>query len=412
MLFEIRLFLYRFLKIFMKPVSRIIAIPRPILFVGPGSTQRLCDLIASSGFQRVLIATDSILAKLGLVEPLREQLIAHGVDVALFDGIVPDPTDDVLHLGATAVQAHRSQAIVAVGGGSSIDAAKVIAAMATTGKSPRKLIGMLKVNKPPLPLYAVPTTAGTGSEVTVAAVVTDPKKHEKAAVIDPKLVPLAAALDPVMMKGMPKPITAATGMDALTHAVEAFLNRWPHPETRSLCVSAVRLIFENLPRAYEDGDDLEAREATALASLYAGLAFTKAYVGYVHAFSHKLGGTYGVPHGLCNAIVLPYVLDFVKDSGYARARLAELAVAIGAGDDNERPEILAQRFIDRVRELNKMFGVPKEIAALTVSDLSTVARAAMVEASRDYPVPKVMTLEEAEALLRRMLPTESPARAG
>lgn len=412
MLFEIRLFLYRFLKIFMKPVSRIIAIPRPILFVGPGSTQRLCDLIASSGFQRVLIATDSILAKLGLVEPLREQLIEHGVDVALFDGIVPDPTDDVLHLGATAVQAHRSQAIVAVGGGSSIDAAKVIAAMATTGKSPRKLIGMLKVNKPPLPLYAVPTTAGTGSEVTVAAVVTDPKKHEKAAVIDPKLVPLAAALDPVMMKGMPKPITAATGMDALTHAVEAFLNRWPHPETRSLCVSAVRLIFENLPRAYEDGDDLEAREATALASLYAGLAFTKAYVGYVHAFSHKLGGTYGVPHGLCNAIVLPYVLDFVKDSGYARARLAELAVAIGAGDDNERPEILAQRFIDRVRELNKMFGVPEEIAALTDSDLSTVARAAMVEASRDYPVPKVMTLDEAEALLRRMLPTESPARAG
>lgn len=412
MLFEIRLFLYRFLKIFMKPVSRVIAIPRPILFVGPDSTQRLCDLVASSGFQRVLIATDSILAKLGLVEPLREQLIAHGVDVALFDGIVPDPTDDVLHLGATAVQAHRSQAIVAVGGGSSIDAAKVIAAMATTGKSPRKLIGMLKVNKPPLPLYAVPTTAGTGSEVTVAAVVTDPKKHEKAAVIDPKLVPLAAALDPVMMKGMPKPITAATGMDALTHAVEAFLNRWPHPETRSLCVSAVRLIFENLPRAYEDGDDLEAREATALASLYAGLAFTKAYVGYVHAFSHKLGGTYGVPHGLCNAIVLPYVLDFVKDSGYARARLAELAVAIGAGDDNERPEILAQRFIDRVRELNKMFGVPEEIAALTDSDLSTVARAAMVEASRDYPVPKVMTLDEAEALLRRMLPTESPARAG
>jgi alcohol dehydrogenase class IV len=411
MLFEIRLFLYRFLKIFMKPVSRVIAIPRPILFVGPDSTQRLCDLIASAGYQRVLIATDSILAKLGLVEPLRDQLVAHGLDVALFDGIVPDPTDDVLHLGATAVQAHRSQAILAVGGGSSIDAAKVIAAMATTGKSPRKLIGMLKVNKPPLPLYAVPTTAGTGSEVTVAAVVTDPKKHEKAAVVDPKLVPLAAALDPVMMKGMPKPITAATGMDALTHAVEAYLNRWPHPETRSLCVSAVRLIFENLPRAYEDGDDLEAREATALASLYAGLAFTKAYVGYVHAFSHKLGGTYGVPHGLCNAIVLPYVLDFVKDSGYARARLAELALAIGAGNESERPEILAQRFIDRVRELNKMFGVPKEIAALTVSDLSTVARAAMVEASRDYPVPKVMTLEEAEALLRRMLPTESPARA-
>jgi alcohol dehydrogenase class IV len=245
----------------------------------------------------------------------------------------------------------------------------------------------------------------------VAAVVTDPVKHEKAAVIDPKLVPLAAALDPLIMKGMPKPITAATGMDALTHAIEAYINRWPHPETPALCVSAVRLIFANLPRAYENGDDLEAREAMALASLYAGLAFTKAYVGYVHAFSHKLGGTYGVPHGLCNAIVLPFVLDFVQDSDYARSRLAELALAIGAGTEGESPEVLAQRFIDRVRALNAMLGVPKEIAALQASDLNKVARAAMIEASRDYPVPKGMTLGEAEAVLRQMLPTESPAAA-
>ncbi len=411
MLFELRLLFYRFLKMFMKPVSRVIAVPRPILFVGPDSAQRLCDLIASSGYRRVLIATDSILAGLGLIEPLRGRMIGHGVDVVVFDGIIPDPTDDVLERGSAAVRAHGSDAILAVGGGSSIDAAKVIAAMATTGKSPRKLVGMLKVSKPPLPLYAIPTTAGTGSEVTVAAVVTDPVKHEKAAVIDPKLVPLAAALDPLMMKGMPKPITAATGMDALTHAIEAYINRWPHPETPALCVSAVRLIFANLPRAYENGDDLEAREAMALASLYAGLAFTKAYVGYVHAFSHKLGGTYGVPHGLCNAIVLPFVLDFVQDSDYARSRLAELALAIGAGTEGESPEVLAQRFIDRVRALNAMLGVPKEIAALQASDLNKVARAAMIEASRDYPVPKGMTLGEAEAVLRQMLPTESPAAA-
>lgn len=411
MLFELRLLFYRFLKMFMKPVSRVIAVPRPILFVGPDSALRLCDLIASSGYRRVLIATDSILAGLGLIEPLRGRMIAHGVDVVVFDGIIPDPTDDVLERGNAAVRAHGSDAILAVGGGSSIDAAKVIAAMATTGKSPRKLVGMLKVSKPPLPLYAIPTTAGTGSEVTVAAVVTDPVKHEKAAVIDPKLVPLAAALDPVMMKGMPKPITAATGMDALTHAIEAYINRWPHPETPALCVSAVQLIFANLPRAYENGDDLEAREAMALASLYAGLAFTKAYVGYVHAFSHKLGGTYGVPHGLCNAIVLPFVLDFVQDSDYARSRLAELALAIGAGAEGESPEVLAQRFVDRVRALNVMLGVPKEIAALQASDLNEVARAAMIEASRDYPVPKSMTLGEAEAVLRKMLPTESPAAA-
>ena len=166
----------------------------------------------------------------------------------------------------------------------------------------------------------------------MAAVVTDPVKHAKAPVIDPKLVPAAAALDPLLTTGMPKSITAATGMDALTHAVEAYTNRWPHAETPFHAMSAVRMIFANLPRACANGEDLEAREAMLLASFYAGLAFTKAYVGYVHAFSHKVGGMYGVPHGLGNAILLPYVLDFLKDAPLAEQRLAELAVAIGAGE--------------------------------------------------------------------------------
>jgi alcohol dehydrogenase class IV len=192
-------------------------------------------------------------------------------------------------------------------------------------------------------------------------------------------------------------------MDALTHAVEAYVNRWPHQETPMLCTSAVRLIFANLPRAYSDGADLEAREAMALASLYAGLAFTKAYVGYVHAFSHKIGGMYGVPHGLGNAIVLPYVLDFLKDAPYAEARLAELAVAIGAGAASEPQAALAQRFVDRVRELNRTVGIPEKIAPLRREDVGTIARAAMVEAYRDYPVPKNMRLGEAEALLQRCL---------
>jgi alcohol dehydrogenase len=405
MLFQLQLLAYRLVKPFMKPVSRMVAIPRPVLFVGPGSTARLCQLIAGSGAKRVLVVTDAVLVKLGLVEPVREALAADGVDVAVFDGIVPDPTHDVLDKGYAAVRAQGSDAILAIGGGSSIDAAKVIAAMATTGKSSAKLIGMLKVSKPPLPLYAVPTTAGTGSEVTVAAVVTDPVAHVKSVVIDPKLVPLAAALDPQMMQGMPGPITAATGMDALTHAVESYVNRWPHAETPMFCVSAVKLIFGNLERAYANGADLEAREAMALASLYAGLAFTKAYVGYVHAFSHKIGGVYGVPHGLGNAIVLPYVLDFLKDEPYAEARLAELAVAIGAGTASEPKAVLAQRFVDRVRALNRAVGIPEKVAPLRREDLGTIARAAMVEAHRDYPVPKNMSLAEAEALLQRCLST-------
>jgi alcohol dehydrogenase class IV len=275
--------------------------------------------------------------------------------------------------------------------------------MVVSGKSPAKLIGMLKVGKPMLPLFAIPTTAGTGSEVTVAAVVTDPVRHVKSAVIDPKLVPLAAALDPLLMQGMPKPITAATGMDALTHAVEAYTNRWPHADTAQHCTAAVRMIFANLQRACDSGDDLRSREAMALASFYAGLAFTKAYVGYVHAFSHKIGGMYGVPHGLGNAITLPYVLDFLKDSPLARARLAELAVVIGAGAANEPQAALAQRFIDRVRELNRAVGIPDKLAALRPADIAEIARAAMIEAARDYPVPKNMSLGEAETLLGRLL---------
>lgn len=403
MLFQLQLLAYRLMKPFMKPVSRLVAIPRPVLFVGPGSTSRLCRLIAGSGSKRTLIVTDAVLVKLGLVEPARKALEAEGVDVAVFDGIVPDPTHDVLDRGLVAVRAQGSDSILAIGGGSSIDAAKVIAAMATTGKSSTKLIGMLKVSQLPLPLYAVPTTAGTGSEVTVAAVVTDPVAHVKSVVIDPKLVPLAAALDPEMMRGMPGPITAATGMDALTHAVESYINRWPHAETPMFCLSAVKLIFQNLPRSYANGGDLEAREGMALASLYAGLAFTKAYVGYVHAFSHKLGGVYGVPHGLGNAIVLPYVLDFLKDAPYAEERLAELAVAIGAGAATESKSALAQRFVDSVRTLNRTVGIPEKIAPLRREDVGMIARAAMVEAHRDYPVPKNMSLAEAEALLQRCL---------
>ena len=404
MLFQLRLLAYRLIKPFMWPVSRVVAIPRPTLFVGPDSALRLCASIGQFGFKRVMIVTDAVLVKLGLVEPLRSALAAQGIDVAVHDGITPDPTYPVLQAGYEAVQAHRSDAILAVGGGSAIDAAKVIGAMAATGKSPARLIGMLKVSKPMLPLFAIPTTAGTGSEVTVAAVVTDPVKHEKAAVIDPKLVPLAAALDAGLMRGMPKPITAATGMDALTHAVEAYLNRWPHAETAQHCTAAVRMVFGNLQRSYDNGDDLQAREAMALASFYAGLAFTKAYVGYVHAFSHKIGGMYGVPHGLANAITLPYVLDFLRDEPRARDRLAELAVVIGAGKDGEPKEALAQRFIDRVRELNRAVGIPEKMSSLKPADVPEIARAAMIEASRDYPVPKVMGLAESESLLQRMQP--------
>ena len=404
MLFELRLLVYRLLKPLQKPVSRLISIPRPTAFVGPDSSFRLCRAIGQFGHRRVLIVSDAVLVKLGLVEPLRRALEDQGIAVAVHDGITPDPTYPVLEAGHAAARAHGADALLAIGGGSVIDAAKVIGAMYTSGKSPQQLVGTLKLGGAPLPLYVIPTTAGTGSEVTVAAVVTDPVAHAKSAVVDPRIVPAATALDPLMMRGMPPHITAATGMDALTHAIEAYTNRWPHPDTGSLSIGAVKLVFANLPRAVAEGGDLEAREAMALAAFYAGLAFTKAYVGYVHAFSHKIGGVYGVPHGLANAITLPYVLDFLQDAPYAQARLAELAIAIGAGREGEPPDELARRFTARVRELNRTIGIPERMEKLAASDVPVIARAAMIEAHRDYPVARNMRLTEAEALLRRMLP--------
>jgi len=400
---DLRLRGYRLLKPLQWPTSRAIPISPPTALVGPGSSKRLCTMIAEFGLRRVIVVTDAVLVRLGLIDPIRETLEKHGVNVAVHEGITPDPTYPVLEAGLAAVRAHGSDAILAVGGGSVIDAAKVIDAMAVTGKRPEKLLGVLKIWKPMLPLFAIPTTSGTGSEVTVAAVVTDPVKHAKAAVIDPKLVPVATALDPLLMTGMPKGITAATGMDALTHAVEAYLNRWPHPDTKRNSIAATRMIFANLERACEHGEDVEVREAMALAAYYAGLAFTKAYVGYVHAFSHKLGGMYGVPHGLANAVVLPHVLDFLKDDPRTRDRLADLALAIGAGTAGENPSALADRFIERVRSLERAVGIPEKIAELRASDVGTIAEAALVEAHRDYPVPKNMTLPEAEALLRRLM---------
>jgi alcohol dehydrogenase len=402
--FELKLHAFRLAKMFMKPVTKLVPQPRPLLLAGPGCSSRLCRTIAEFGFRRVTLVTDAVLVKLGLVAPIREALEKCGVAVAVFDGIEPDPTYSVVERGHEVLQAHGSDAVLAVGGGSSIDAAKIMAAMATSRKPPQKLLGFFKLRKPMLPLFVIPTTAGTGSEVTIAAVISDPATHSKAAVIDPRLVPTAAALDPLLMTGMPKPITAATGMDALTHAVEAYTNRWPNAETGFYSLSAVRMIFANLPRAYANGDDLDAREAMAIASCYAGLAFTKAYVGYVHAFSHALGGRYGTPHGLGNAITMPYVLDFVKEAPWAQDRLAELALAISAGQPNEPKALLASRFIEHIRELSRTVGVPQTLDALKPEDIPAIARAAMVEAHRDYPVPRDMTLEDAQALLGRMLP--------
>jgi len=386
----------------LKGLVKTLPFPKPTLFSGPGSSLQLCEAMALMGVHRMLIVTDAMLVKIGLLKDIESKLGELGIRVFVYDGVMPDPTIDQIEAGLKMLKRERCQAILAVGGGSSIDAAKIIAARATNDKPVASMEGMFKVFSAPLPLYVIPTTAGTGSEVTIAAVVSDPKRKKKTPIMDPKLVPMMAALDGALMTGLPPHVTAATGMDALTHAVEAYLSANALPETDGYALAAVRLIMKNLPRAVSHGKDVEARQAMAFASYYAALAFTRAGVGYVHAIAHNFGAYYHTPHGLANAIVMPHVLTFSKRS--CVRRLATLGDVAGLREKGDRPQVLATKFINHIRALNEEFGIPDKLDALSKSDIPAIARAALKEAHYTYAVPRYMDQATCEGLIEKMLP--------
>lgn len=375
----------------------------PVTFVGPAASRGLCQSMAQAGVRRVLIVTDAVLVELGLVGRIQAMLEDAGVAVATFSGVAPDPTFDQVEAGLVQLREQDCDAILAIGGGSSMDAAKVIAAMATNPVPLAKLEGMFKVRVAPLDLYAIPTTAGTGSEVTVVAVVSDPTSHAKKFIIDPKLLPRMAALDPELMLGLPQAITAVTGMDALTHAVESYIARTATPITRDYSRTAVRLVFGQLPRAYTEGQDVDARMGMALASYYGGLAFTRTSVGYVHAIAHTLGACYGTPHGHANAIVLPHILEISKHA--AEGPLAELAdlIEVGSGSTAER----AQAFIDAVRRLMDEIQIAPTLDSLRREDVPAIAKQALAEAHLNYPVPRYLSQSECEEVVSRLLPSQA-----
>ncbi|WP_235823684.1 iron-containing alcohol dehydrogenase [Azohydromonas sediminis] len=383
-------------------VTRLVPIPQPLLMVGPGAAERLAAAIGDFGHRRLLVVTDAMIVRLGLLAPVTAALERGGTAFDVFDEIEPDAPIPVVERGLLALRRQRCDAVLAVGGGSVIDAAKVIALAATNAKALRDLAGYFRGLHGPLPVYAVPTTAGTGSEVTVAAVISDPDAQRKLVVADTRLVPDMAALDPTLMTGLPPAVTAATGMDALTHAIEAYISQWATPATDRLALAAVGMVFEHLPRACEHGDDLYARERMALASTYAGMAFTRANVGNVHAIAHQLGARYHTPHGLANAIVLPHVLRFALEP--AAARLAALARRIGVAGDDGDDAAQAARFVDAVQALGDRVGIPRTLAALRDDDIPALAQAACREADLNYPVPRVMSRDDCEALLRQVLP--------
>lgn len=385
-------------------VTRYLPLPQPTLLVGPGSSGRLGQAIAGFGHSKILIVTDNVVSKLGLLDALTDALTAGGAEFVVFDEITPDAPIPLIERGVAFFEENACDAIVAVGGGSSMDAAKAIALAVTNQKPLRKLAGYFRGLRNPVRIYAVPTTAGTGSEVTIAAVISDPETHKKLVMVDTRLVPKMAALDPVLMTGLPPHITAATGVDALTHAVESFVGNWASPQSDGMALSAVGLIFENLRKAYQDGKNLEARENMALASTYAGLAFTRANVGYVHAIAHQFGGKYHTPHGLANAIMLPHVLKYSQPA--IVDRLAKLAVRANLGLSHEGEEVLAQKFLDAVDELNRDLGIPTYLQALREEDIPELAAAACREAHVDmiYPVPRYMTQAVCEDIIRQVLP--------
>jgi alcohol dehydrogenase class IV len=382
--------------------TRLLPIPQPTLLVGPGASARLGQAIGAFGHRKILVVADGIVARLGLMKACLDALQAGGTAVLVYDEITPDAPIPLIEKGIDLYLHKGCDAILAFGGGSVMDAAKTIGLAAANNKHPRKLVGYFKGLHAPPPLYAVPTTAGTGSEVTVAAVISDPAHERKLVIADTRIVPQMAALDPLLMVGLPPAVTAATGMDALTHAVEAYLGEWSTEFTDRMALAAVAMIFQNLPRAHDRGDDLVAREQMALASTYAGMAFTRANVGNVHAIAHQLGGKYHTPHGLANAIMLPHVLRFSASATVGR--LATLALRARVGRSGDSREELARKFLDSVDALSRAVGIPRTLEALREADIPALAKAACHEADANYPVPRVMLQADCEALLRKVLP--------
>lgn len=389
-------------------VTGLLPIPQPVLLVGAGASARLGEALAGFGHRKVLIVTDRVVSQLGLARGLIAALAAGGTKHAVFDAITPDAPVPLIEQGIAFYRRQRCDAIVAFGGGSPMDAAKTIALAVANRKPPLKLVGYFRGLRAPVPLYAVPTTAGTGSEVTVAAVISDPARGRKHVIADTRLVPAMAALDPTLMTGLPTPVTAATGLDALTHAVEAYVSKWATAHSDRMALAAVRLIYGNLRVAYRQPRNLVARERMALAATYAGLAFTRANVGNVHAIAHQLGGRYHVPHGLANAILLPHVLRF--EAPAVTRRLAALAVHAGVGRAGTRPSVLAERLVGSIERLNRDLAIPRHVEALREDDIPALAKAACREADTSYPVPRYMSEADAERLLRAVLPPPAKRR--
>ena len=359
------------------------------------------EVLKSKNIKSVLFVTDKGIRGLSLTKSLEDKISASGVNLSVYDAVVPNPTSANVEEALKMYKENNCTAIIAFGGGSVMDCAKATGARVVyPQKSLAQMKGVMKVLKKLPLLIAVPTTAGTGSETTLAAVITDSETRHKYAINSFPLIPEYALLNAKLTTGLPKHITSTTGMDALTHAVEAYIGRSTTKQTRACAKKAVKLIFENIEEAYTNGSNLKARENMLVASYNAGLAFTKSYVGYVHAVAHSLGGKYNIAHGLANAIILPVVLK--KFGKSVHKKLWQLGVYAELFDKTTSKEEGAKLFIEKIETLNKNMNIGTTIPEINESDIPALAKTAEHEANPLYPVPKLFTAKELEQIYYKL----------
>ena len=373
---------------------------KPELVTGPGGIREIPRLLADAGVKKPMLVTGPNIVKT-IGKRILELLDGAGIACAVFSEVEANPSVVTAERIYLRYQENGCDGFIALGGGSPMDAAKAAAALcARPDKRLTQLAGLLKVGRPIPPFIAIPTTSGTGSETTVAAVITDRETNHKYAIMDLHLIPHYAILDPELTLGLPPRTTATTGMDALTHAVEAYLC-WTYNtrESRRDAQEAVQSIFVNLEKVYAHPDDINGRQEMMLAAFKAGFAFTRSSVGNVHAIAHTLGGFYNTPHGLANAVILPIVLEDYGEAVYPKlAQLAELAKVKTCGTTEEK----AKAFIAEIRAMNRRMGMPTGFDFIKDEDIPTMVKYALAEANPVYPVPVVYDRERCAAVIRRI----------
>ena len=366
------------------------------------TNDEVIDLFKREGKKHPLIVTDKSIDGLGLVDNLKKDLTDAGFSYSLFDETVPNPTIDNVEAARKMYLDEGCDCLIAFGGGSVMDCAKGCGArIARPNKTIPQMRGILKVRKKLPLLVACPTTAGTGSETTLAAVITDSATHYKYPVNDFPLIPHYDLLDYRVTLGLPKHITSTTGIDALVHAVEAYIGRSTTKETRACAEEATSLIRQYLKRAFDDGSDAEARDRMLYAANRAGLAFSKSYVGYVHGVAHSLGGQYGIAHGLANAVICPYVLELYGES--CHKRLGRLARKSGVAPEDASDAEASKIFIQWFRDLNASMDIPDKLEGIKEEDIPLMAKKADAESNPLYPVPKLMDAKELEQIYRLVM---------